>query len=228
MSGISGGTARMVIRMPLPASHRRATRVGTGTENLPLSVVGSGDRIRGSAVTVSSSGRGANRGFFGGARYGVGWAKSPSAMSRISDDWGDFAHAVIQGSLTAWATRLHSIAFRAMSRRRRVAHPTARDQCRPLRQINRLRPLVQLDVGTPGIRNERQRDTGLFVLRVGPVQFDAGRFELLDEPLQVRHIEADMIKNPPLGGGLRRIGLVEAQLGARDVGHRRIVAHARL
>jgi hypothetical protein len=46
MSGISGGTARMVIRMPLPASHRRGTLVGADARGWPGSAAGLGDRIR--------------------------------------------------------------------------------------------------------------------------------------------------------------------------------------
>src|SRR5215813_276043 len=48
MSGISGGTAKIVIRMPLPASQRRAMRLNVDATDLSLPSAGSGDRIRAS------------------------------------------------------------------------------------------------------------------------------------------------------------------------------------
>src|SRR4051812_2107691 len=68
-----------------------------------------------------------------------------------------------------------------------------------LRQINRIGPFVELDRRTPGIRDERKRAAGVG-RRVGAVHFDAGGFKLLDEPLQVLHIEADVVEHPALGG----------------------------
>src|SRR5712692_7899060 len=74
-----------------------------------------------------------------------------------------------------------------------------------LRQINGIGPFIQLDVSAPWIRNERKR-AAVAGLRVGPIQFDSGRFELLDEALQVRHVKADVVEHPPFGGDGRRGG----------------------
>src|SRR5215831_18293483 len=197
MSGISGGTARMVKRMPLPASHRRATRTGTDAENESPSVVGSGERVKGPAVTGFPQAAGARRLCW--------WAPRPCPPRKAG-----------RGRRARCATCSHPRHERGRVR-----------EGEPLWQINRLRPLVELDVGTPGIGDERDPDAGR-VLRVGSIELDAGRLEFLDKGLQVGHVEADVIENPPFGGGLRRIGLVEAKLGARNVGNRGVVTQARL
>jgi len=64
-----------------------------------------------------------------------------------------------------------------------------------LGQIDRVGPFVELDRRAPGIRDERKRAAGVG-RRVGPVHFDAGGFKFLDEPLQVLHIEADVVEQP--------------------------------
>src|SRR3989442_6533276 len=46
-------------------------------------------------------------------------------------------------------------------------------------------PLVQFDVRAPRIVDERQRRAGLRILRIGPIQLDAVRFELLAERFQI-------------------------------------------
>src|SRR4029453_12693762 len=94
--------------------------------------------------------------------------------------------------------------------------------------IGRIGPLVQLDVGAPRVGDEGERSAGLFVLRVGPIEFDAVGFKLLDEGLQVLHVEADVVEDAPLGGGLRHLGLVEAQLRTGHVRDRGVVAQAGL
>src|SRR5947209_2498635 len=72
--------------------------------------------------------------------------------------------------------------------------------------------LVEFDVGAPRVGDEGQRRAGLLILRVGPVELDAVGFKLLDEALQVLHVEADVVEHASLGGRLRHFGLVEAQL----------------
>ena len=96
-----------------------------------------------------------------------------------------------------------------------------------LRQIDRIGPFVELDRRAPWIRDERER-AAVVGRRIGPIHLDPGGFELLDEALQVLHVEADVVEHPPLGGGGRRGGLGEPQLRARNVRDRRLVAHARL
>ena len=56
----------------------------------------------------------------------------------------------------------------------------------PLGQINRLRPLIQLDAGSPGVGDECNPDANV-VHAVAPVgvELDAGRFQLGDECLQM-------------------------------------------
>src|SRR5262245_35311714 len=89
--------------------------------------------------------------------------------------------------------------------------------------IRRVRPLVELDIGAPRIGNESKRGARA-LLRVGPVELDAGGFELRDEGLEVLHVEADVVEGAALGRDGRRVRLVEPQLRARNVGDRRIVA----
>jgi len=121
MSGISGGTARMVIRMPLPASHRRATLVSADATD--LSSAGSGDRIRFSgyspqaaeahlpAIDVHWSER-----FSNGCRVG----KIACHGSRLYPlTAGEFA--MPSHRWRPRQTRHDSLAFSAMSQHRRVA-----------------------------------------------------------------------------------------------------------
>jgi hypothetical protein len=89
------------------------------------------------------------------------------------------------------------------------------------------RPLVDLDIGSPRIGDERNSNAD-FIDRIRPVELDALGFLRLDETLEVLHVEADVIEDAALGRGLRAIRLVEAQLDARDVGDGCIVARARL
>src|SRR5579871_464240 len=195
ISGISGGTANMVIRMPLPASHKRATRTSSGAD-LPRSVAGSGDRIR-----------------LLQPRFPQAAEAPPVACLTDPGHEPDMTDV---------------IALTGSSPERAMTAYARRCDKRQLRQIDRLRPLIQLNVGAPGIRYERQRDAGLLVLAVGPIELDAARFELLDEGLQVRHVEADMIEDTAFGRSLRGVGLVEAQLRARNVGDGSVVSQARL
>ena len=69
----------------------------------------------------------------------------------------------------------------------------------------RIRPLIQLDVGAPRIRDERERAVGLLVPRIRTVDLAAGRLVLLQERLQILHIEADVIEHPSLRRHLHRI-----------------------
>jgi hypothetical protein len=52
------------------------------------------------------------------------------------------------------------------------------------------------DIRAPGIFHERDCNAELRHLRVGTIQFDALRFELLRECLEVLDLEADMIDRP--------------------------------
>ena len=71
--------------------------------------------------------------------------------------------------------------------------------------LKRVGPFVQLDIRAPRIVNKRKRGTGLLILGVGPVQFNAGRFEFLTERFQVLDVEADVVEHPPFGGNRRLV-----------------------
>src|SRR6266568_9663148 len=85
----------------------------------------------------------------------------------------------------------------------------------PSGQINRLRPLIQLDAGSPRVGDECNPDANV-VHAVGPVgvELDAGRFRLGDECFQILHIETDVIEDPALRRPFRNTGLAQAQLHA--------------
>ena len=87
----------------------------------------------------------------------------------------------------------------------------------PLGQINRLRPLIQFDAGSPRVGDECNPDADV-VHAVGPVsvELDAGRFHLGDECFQILHIETDVIEDPALRRPFRNIGFAPAQLDAGD------------
>ena len=80
--------------------------------------------------------------------------------------------------------------------RRRDISDFARRMSQRLRQIDGIGSFVQLNVGAPWICNECER-AAVISLGVRPIQFDSGRFELLDKTLQVRHVKADMVEYPP-------------------------------
>src|SRR5262245_56698292 len=65
--------------------------------------------------------------------------------------------------------------------------------------VHGARTLVQLDVRTPGIMNERERTARLGILRVRPIELNAGGFEFLAERFEVLHIEADMVEHASFG-----------------------------
>src|SRR5438132_14261222 len=77
--------------------------------------------------------------------------------------------------------------------------------------IRGVRPLVELDIGAPRVGDERERSAGLLIFGVGPVELDSVGFALLDERLQVLHVEADVVEQAPFGGPLRRLDLVPAE-----------------
>src|SRR5215470_5078683 len=91
--------------------------------------------------------------------------------------------------------------------------------------LGRGRPLDQLDAGAPRIGDVGEGDAGLG-LPDRLIKLDALRADLLDKGLQVLQIEADVVEHAPFGGSLRRIGLGESELDARDVHDRSIVASA--
>ena len=78
------------------------------------------------------------------------------------------------------------------------------------------RPLVDFDVGSPRIGNERDANAAV-IHRVGPVKLDVVGLKRLDEGLEVLHVEADVVEDAALGGGLRGLGLVEPKLHAGNV-----------
>ena len=84
-----------------------------------------------------------------------------------------------------------------------------------LGQINRLRPLIQFDAGSPRVGDECDPDADV-VHAVAPVgvELDAGRFRLGDECFQILHIETDVIEDPALRRPFRNIGLAPAQMDA--------------
>ena len=81
----------------------------------------------------------------------------------------------------------------------------------PLGQINRLRPLIQLDAGSPGVGDECNPDANV-VHAVGSVgvELNAGRSQLGDECFQILHIETDVIEDPALRRPFRHIDLGRA------------------
>src|SRR4051794_22901174 len=98
-----------------------------------------------------------------------------------------------------------------------------------LGEINRLRPLIELNAGSPWVGDESNPDANVVdaVASIG-VELDAGRFQLGDECFQILHIETDVIEDPALGRPFRNTGLGPAQLHTGEVGNRRIVEYARL
>src|SRR5947209_14439991 len=89
------------------------------------------------------------------------------------------------------------------------------------------RPLVDLDIGTPRVGDERDSNAEI-VDRIRPIELDVVGFQRLDEAFEVLHVEADVIEDAAFGRGLRIISLVEAQLDTGDIGDWSIVARARL
>src|SRR5687767_2880770 len=87
----------------------------------------------------------------------------------------------------------------------------------PRSDVFGVRPLVQLDVSAPGIVDERKRAARLRVLRVRPIQLDAGCLELLCKRFEIPDVETDVIQHAPFGsdGALRAAG--KRQVHARQV-----------
>src|SRR5258705_10399791 len=99
------------------------------------------------------------------------------------------------------------------------------------RRGRRIGPLVQLDVGTRRISDERERGPRLLVLRVRTIELPAGGLELLRERLEVLHVEADVIEHAPLRRHLRHVvhrarerqvdtGKIRGDVGAALAGNR--------
>ena len=68
----------------------------------------------------------------------------------------------------------------------------------------------------------------LGLLRDRLVELDAFRLDLLHEGRVVLHVETDVVEHAPSGRRLRRVGLGEPDLDARNVHDRRVVAGAGL
>src|SRR5262249_32945035 len=85
------------------------------------------------------------------------------------------------------------------------------------------RPLVDFDVGSPRIGDERDAHTDV-IYRVRPIKLDVAGLKRLDEGFKVLNVEADVVQDAALGGSLRGFGLVEPQLHARNVRDRSVVA----
>ena len=101
-------------------------------------------------------------------------------------------------------------------RRRRGSTDASPDRSR-LGQIDRVRPLVEFDAGSPRVGDECNPEAGI-VRAVGPVsvELDAGRFQLGDECFQILHIETDVIEDPALRRPFRNIDLLESNTKCND------------
>src|SRR5215831_18930115 len=89
------------------------------------------------------------------------------------------------------------------------------------------RALDDLDAGAPRIGDVGDGVAAAALARRF-VELDAVGFELLHERRMVLHIKADVVEDAVPGRGLRLVGLVEANLCARYVDNRRVVARAGL
>src|SRR5262249_28794568 len=89
------------------------------------------------------------------------------------------------------------------------------------------RALDDLDARTPRIGDVGD-DVAAAALARRLVELDAFRFKLLHERGMVFHVKADMVEDAMPGRLLRLVGFGEADLGARDVDDRLVVAGAGL
>src|SRR5437588_7670113 len=78
--------------------------------------------------------------------------------------------------------------------------------------------LIQLDIRSPRIRDERERNAQIWPVGIGHVELDPGCFGLLTKCLQVLDLETDVVKFAPFGAHGRRIGFRERQVHSRQVG----------
>src|SRR5580704_3387178 len=88
--------------------------------------------------------------------------------------------------------------------------------------------LDDLDPGAPGIGDISDDVARGGTLASWLVELDAVCLERLEECRMVLHVEADMVEYAMPGRRLRRVGLGEAELAARDIHHRLVVAGADL
>src|SRR4051812_48124807 len=76
----------------------------------------------------------------------------------------------------------------------------------------------ELDVGSPGIREESDGDSHARYLPIGRIELDASVLQFLRERLQIADLEADVVEGAAFGGGSFRIGLGEGEIDAGEVG----------
>src|SRR6266702_7052948 len=98
--------------------------------------------------------------------------------------------------------------------------------CLPNRFLWHRPPLDQLDAGAPCIGDIGDRGAGRLVLPIGLIELDAFGFDLLDESLQVLHVEAYVVEHASFGWQLRIVGLGKPELAARDIRNGGIVPRA--
>src|SRR5215210_9483078 len=89
----------------------------------------------------------------------------------------------------------------------------------------RVRPLIQLDRGTPFIMGEREC-APVRPSHHGLIELNTGGLKLLGELVQVLHIESNVIEHPSLGGNGRRVGLGKGQVHPWKVDRLEAAAHA--
>ena len=77
---------------------------------------------------------------------------------------------------------------------------------------------IQLDIGSPGIGYEGQRNAQIGPVRKGHVQLHSIGFQLLAEGLQTLDLETDVVQHPPFGRHGRGIGFRKRQVRTRHVG----------
>ena len=70
---------------------------------------------------------------------------------------------------------------------------------KPRRSLERMRPLVHLDIGAPRIVDEQQLDAVRQRLDAA-IERESIGLKLLRGRFDVRHIEADVVEDPPFGG----------------------------
>src|SRR5437660_9858325 len=87
---------------------------------------------------------------------------------------------------------------------------------------------IQLDIRSPRIRDERERNAQIRPMGIGHVELDPGCFGLFAKCLQALDLETDVIEFASFGAHGRSIAFRERQVHSRQVGGLELPALARL